>query len=253
MKKILLVFIGLIICVSSLCNCANTAPDDKTQDGVDSNIPAISVESDDNNRYALEPSSEQRDQISCKKEPDEDEFVKVRDYIPDIYVELKYNTTDNFTGQKIYDFSDAYLRYGTVKKLIDVQEELEKENLYLKIWDAFRPTYAQFVLWEICPDATYVANPNNGFSSHSRGNTVDVTLVDKEGNEVVMPTMFDDFSDLADRDYSDCTEEAKRNVEKLEQIMVDKGFKAYYGEWWHYTDEDEYSVDEKFLSADDRT
>ena len=71
---------------------------------------------------------------------------------------------------------------------------LKEEKMYLKIWDAFRPTYAQFVLWDICPDSIYVANPNEGFSSHSRGNTVDITIVDVNGDELVMPTAFDDCS-----------------------------------------------------------
>ncbi|MDE6929140.1 MAG: hypothetical protein K2P02_00060, partial [Lachnospiraceae bacterium] len=105
-------------------------------------------------------------------------------------------------------------------------------------------------LWDICPDATYVANPHKGFSSHSRGNTVDITIVDEEGNELVMPTEFDDFSALADRDYSDCTKEARLNAEMLEQIMTENGFKAYYGEWWHYTDTEEYPVEKDFLSAE---
>lgn len=180
-------------------------------------------------------------------------FVKVQDYIPEIFVDLKYHTTDNFTGQKIYEFCDAYLRYGTVEKLMKVQGALEEQGLSLKIWDAYRPTDAQFVLWEICPDATYVANPNQGFSSHSRGNTVDVTIVDQDGNELVMPTGFDDFSTLADRDYSDCSEEAAANADMLEQLMQEYGFKPYYGEWWHFSDLEEYPVEEEFLNSNDES
>jgi len=174
------------------------------------------------------------------------DFVNVKEYIPNIYIELKYNTEDNFTGQKIYDFSDAYLRYGTVKKLLCVQNNLEELGLSLKIWDAFRPTKAQFVLWEVCPNSAYVANPNKGFSSHSKGNTVDITLVDCQGNEILMPTEFDDFSVLADRNYDDCTEEAATNAKLLEKIMIDNGFKAYFGEWWHFTDIDDYQVEDVF-------
>ncbi|MDE6929141.1 MAG: hypothetical protein K2P02_00065, partial [Lachnospiraceae bacterium] len=68
---------------------------------------------------------------------DKEDFVNVEDYIEDIYVELRYSTADNFTGQKIYEFSDAYLRYGTAKKLMCVQEKLREQGLSLKIWDAF--------------------------------------------------------------------------------------------------------------------
>jgi len=146
----------------------------------------------------------------------------------------------------IYDFQDAYLRYGTVKKLKTVSEDLAEMGIFLKIWDGFRPVSAQFALWEICPDARYVADPNKGFSSHSRGNTVDLTLVDTNGIEFPMPTGFDDFSAKADRDYSDCTEEQRNNAVILELIMEKHGFTGYAGEWWHYTDTDSYSVEENF-------
>ena len=116
------------------------------------------------------------------------------DYIPGIYQELMYTTDRNFTGQVIYDFSDAYLRYGTVKKLAAVSKDLAELGLSLKIWDGFRPVSAQFRLWEVCPDPAFVANPQKGHSSHSRGNTVDITLVGADGNELEMPTGFDGCS-----------------------------------------------------------
>ena len=179
-------------------------------------------------------------------EPDDGAFVKVRDYIPTVRQELLYATDRNFTGQVIYSFEDAYLRYGTVKKLMAVSEDLAQLGLYLKIWDGFRPVSAQFVLWEVCPDPTYVANPNVGYSSHSRGNTVDLTLVDGDGVELEMPTGFDDFSAKADRDYSDCTEAAASNARILEILMEKQGFTGYAGEWWHFSDGVSYPVEMEF-------
>ena len=179
-------------------------------------------------------------------EPENEAFVRVRDYIPEITVDLRYATADNFTGQVIYTFSDAYLRYGTVKKLAAAQETLVEQGYGLKIWDAFRPVSAQFALWDICPDGRYVANPNKGFSSHSRGNTVDLTLVTSDGEDVPMPTGFDDFSAKADRDYSDVEEEAALNALLLEETMIEAGFKPYSGEWWHFSDTDPYEVEENF-------
>ena len=170
----------------------------------------------------------------------------MRDYIPKITVDLRYATADNFTGQVIYTFSDAYLRYGTVKKLAAAQETLAEQGYGLKIWDAFRPVSAQFALWDICPDGRYVANPNKGFSSHSRGNTVDLTLVTSDGEDVSMPTGFDDFSAKADRDYSDVEEEAAINALLLEETMIEAGFKPYSSEWWHFSDTDSYEVEENF-------
>lgn len=176
----------------------------------------------------------------------DDAFVRVIDYIPDMAVELRYATEHNFTGQRIYDFSQVWLRYGTVKKLMAVQEELRQQGLSLKLWDGFRPPSAQFRLWEVCPDSKYVSNPHKGFSSHSRGNTVDITLVDGSGKELQMPSGFDDFSPLADRDYSDCPQEAAENAKLLEQLMLSHGFKAYSGEWWHFTDTQAYPVAQDF-------
>ena len=180
------------------------------------------------------------------REPEDSDFVKVTDYIPTIQVDLAYAGTDNFTGQVIYDFTDAYLRYGTAQKLAAVQAALAEQGLGLLIWDAFRPAAAQFKLWEVCPDPTYVANPETGFSSHSRGNTVDVTLISLDGGAVEMPTGFDDFSPLADRDYSDAGPVPAANARVLEDAMAAAGFTPYFGEWWHFSDSDAYEVDTEF-------
>lgn len=183
---------------------------------------------------------------ATEPEPAEDAFVRVTKYIPEIRQELPYATEDNFTGQVIYDFPDAYLRWGTVKKLRAVSDELAQMGLGLKIWDGFRPVSAQFRLWQVCPNPTYVANPEKGFSSHSRGNTVDLTLVDEAGRELEMPTAFDDFTAKADRDYSDCSETAAENARLLERMMEKHGFSGYFGEWWHFTDTQDYPVDKVF-------
>jgi D-alanyl-D-alanine dipeptidase len=180
-------------------------------------------------------------------EPADTDLVRVIDYAPDIAVDLRYATAENFTGQVVYDFTDAYLRYGTVKKLAEAQKTLAEQGYGLKIWDAFRPAAAQFALWDICPDGNFVADPNKGFSSHSRGSTVDLTLVALDGSEVLMPTGFDDFTAKADRDYSDVDSEAAANAELLEEAMVQAGFRPYSKEWWHFSDTNSYDVEETFV------
>lgn len=194
----------------------------------------------------LETSSSSNGAPGANFEPADSDFVKVTDYIPTILVDLAYAGADNFTGQAIYDFTDAYLRYGTVKKLSAAQAQLAEQGMGLLIWDAFRPTAAQFDLWEICPDPAYVADPTRGFSSHSRGNTVDVTLVALDGTAIEMPTGFDDFSPLADRDYSDVSAGPAANAKLLEETMVQSGFTPYQGEWWHFSDSDSYAVETEF-------
>ena len=182
-------------------------------------------------------------EITTEKEPEDDEYVLVKKYMPDIYVELMYATENNFTGVRIYDFTDAYLRYGTVKKLANVQKELKEQGYRLKIWDAYRPFEAQQKLWEVYPDPNYVANPANGMKNHNLGGTVDITMVAADGSVISMPTEFDDFSLKADRDYSDIEdEEAVKNVIILQNAMENNGFTGYQGEWWDYSDTVEYEA-----------
>lgn len=182
-------------------------------------------------------------EITTEKEPEDDEYVLVNKYIPDIYVELMYATDNNFTGVRIYDFTDAYLRYGTVKKLANVQKELKEQGYSLKIWDACRPFEAQQKLWEVYPDPNYVANPADGMKKHNLGGTVDITMVAADGSIIPMPTEFDDFSLKADRNYSDIdNEEAVNNVMILQNAMENNGFTGYQGEWWDYSDTVEYEA-----------
>lgn len=182
-------------------------------------------------------------EITTEKEPEDDEYVIVKKYIPDIYVELMYATENNFTGVRIYDFTDAYLRYGTVKKLANVQKKLKEQGYSLKIWDAYRPFEAQQKLWEVYPDPNYVANPANGMKNHNLGGTVDITMVAADGSIIPMPTEFDDFSLKADRNYSDIdNEEAVNNVMILQNTMENNGFTGYQGEWWDYSDTVEYEA-----------
>lgn len=247
MKKVILFIITAALIAISGCGArllTDDVPASASPDGTGAQASSEPSASPEISEAPETPEASEETEIA------DDEFVKVADYLPGIYIDLKYATTDNFTGTVLYDFTDAYLRYGTVKKLADVQAELEDEGYSLKIWDAFRPVAMQFKLWEICPDPTYVANPNTGYSSHSRGNTVDVTLVLSDGTDVEMPSGFDDFSALADRDYSDATPVAASNAELLESTMESHGFVGYSGEWWHFSDSDTYPVEENFSPAD---
>lgn len=237
-KLILLMLISLV-----LAGCGYTEPEET----MDSTSTEESIDS-----ASVTEATEAPTEVPLLRElidPKSSDFVRVADYVPGVIVDLKYTGTDNFIGQDIYDFDDAFLRYGTVVKLKAVSEELAQQGLYLKIWDGFRPVSAQFKLWEICPDDTYVADPNKGYSNHSRGFAVDLTLVDSEGNELLMPTGFDDFSAKADRDYSDCTAEEAGNAKLLQTVMEKHGFTGYYGEWWHFNDNQKYEVETCFDPA----
>ena len=180
------------------------------------------------------------------KEPADTDMVRVKDYIPDIAVELKYATTDNISGQVIYQFTEAYLRYGTVKKLATVQAILKTYGFGLKLWDAYRPEYGQEALWNAYPDSNYISKPGTGVRAHCRGHAVDITLVDAKGNDVEMPSGFDDFTALGDKNYSDCSEAAASHAMLLDSVMRQNGFYGYTKEWWHYVDYDNYSIEDLF-------
>lgn len=224
-----------------------TAPDETTETTVVTEPTELTEPTEETAPTETVPPETVPEETLPEDGPEDDELVLIKDYIPSIVIELAYATTNNFTDQRIYDFDDAYLRYGTVKKLWQVQQELAQLGLGLKLWDAFRPLSAQETLWEIYPDPTYVSHPETGNRSHCRGSAVDVTLIDLQtGEELVMPSGFDEFSDLGDRDYSDCSEEAAENAATLEQYMERYGFRPYSGEWWHFSDADDYPVEEFF-------
>jgi len=171
------------------------------------------------------------------------DLVDIHSVNPRILLDIRYATTNNFTKQKIYDSPKCYARKHVARKLDAVQKELEHCGLGLKIWDAYRPLSAQWKLWAIMPDTNYVADPEKG-SRHNRGCAVDVTLVDKNGNELLMPTEFDTFTEHAHRDYMDLPQEVIKNRQLLEDIMVHHGFIGMPTEWWHFDDVDweKYSI-----------
>lgn len=114
-----------------------------------------------------------------------------------IRLDIRYATTNNFTGKQVYKSAKAYLHKPTAMKLAEAQKKLEKQGLSLKVYDAYRPLGVQKIFWAIMPDERYVADPKKG-SRHNRGSAVDVTLVEPgSGRELVMPSGYDDFSERA--------------------------------------------------------
>ena len=174
---------------------------------------------------------------TCSRQQQGADLVEVKQVVPDIVVDLKYATTDNFTGQVLYDVPRCFLRRATAERLARVQARLRKLGLGLKIWDGYRPRSVQWKMWKLVPDPRYVADPHRG-SRHNRGAAVDVTLVDSTGRELEMPTGFDDFTEKAHRDYQGASATALRNRALLEQVMTAEGFVPLPTEWWHFDDPD---------------
>ena len=167
---------------------------------------------------------------------EESPLVEVQKINHDIRVDMRYITADNFMKEPLYP-ADArcFLRHEPAESLSRVQESLEKQGLGLKIFDGYRPLSVQKKMWAKFPLDGYVANPAKG-SNHNRGAAVDLTLVDREGLELSMPSEYDEFSERAHRDYAGGTEAQRNNRHTLEEAMAREGFIGLRTEWWHFDD-----------------
>jgi D-alanyl-D-alanine dipeptidase len=157
---------------------------------------------------------------------------------PPCLPEVRYATRHNFTGRVLYPLPRVFLHRDAARALARVQRDLQKRGLGLKVWDAYRPLSVQWKMWHLVPDERYVSNPAKNKGRHTRGTAVDVTLVDKLGRELPMPSDFDDFSERAHRDYLGGTAGQRRNRQILQDVMTKHGFTGYPTEWWHFDLED---------------
>ena len=174
----------------------------------------------------------------CSTTKSSTDLVDVQKTIPGIVLDIRYATTNNFTGQQLYPFSKCYLRRTSAEKLRAAQAELATMGYGLKIFDGYRPLSVQWKMWEVFPQPGYVADPRKG-SRHNRGAAVDVTLIRlSDGTELPMPTPYDDFTEKAHRKFNDLPEDVIRNRELLEQVLTKHGFVGLYTEWWHFDDKD---------------
>ena len=148
-------------------------------------------------------------------------------------IETPYATERNFANTKFYPANRAFLERQAALRLVRVQKRLAAQGLGLKIFDGYRPLSVQKKMWEVMPDPNYVANPAKG-SRHNRGCAVDVTLVDSAGNELPMPTRFDEFTERAHHDFVDLPADVLRNRQTLKAAMMAEGFEPLATEWWHY-------------------
>ncbi|GEM_PF-431111 len=168
------------------------------------------------------------------------DMVDLSHFIPGMEVELNYGTVNNFTGEILYHENMAYSRLGTAKKLKAANEMAMKRGYRIKLWDAYRPPEVQWLLWQVMPNPMYIGNPNKNYSSHNRGQAVDVTLIEiATGNELDMPSSYDDFSSRAHRDSASMSDRERNNMELLEYIMATNGLLGINSEWWHYYDADQ--------------
>lgn len=190
-------------------------------------------------------------------------FVNVQEVIPSILVDLKYVGRNNFVGRPIpgYNINRVILSKEATTALANVQTELQQFSLSLLVYDAYRPTQAvnAFVDWSNEPedkaikqkyyptltkkeifDQQYIMKK----SSHSRGSTVDLTIVSLNNTQnqnntfytpLDMGSIFDFFGKESHPDFQNITPQQKANRLLLRTIMTKYGFTPLFNEWWHFT------------------
>ena len=149
--------------------------------------------------------------------------------------EIRYATTNNFVGEKLYECPKCLLRPEVVKALILANQYFCENGYRIKIYDCYRPLDIQMKMWSKVPRATYVANPNELGSIHNRGAAVDITLVTLEGCYVNMGTDFDHFGPKAHIDNQNLSDEINQNRTLLFDGMRSSGFNTIRTEWWHFS------------------
>ncbi len=162
-------------------------------------------------------------------------MIDIKKYIPTIVLDLRYATTNNFMKTKLYPtIKTTYLRKPAAEALKKVQTELNKQDLGLKIFDAYRPYSVTEKMWEPVKDDRYAADPKKG-SGHNRGVAVDLTIINlKTKKELDMGTGFDNFSDTAHGDFINLPPLVLQNRLLLKSTMENYGFKVLDTEWWHF-------------------
>lgn len=150
-------------------------------------------------------------------------------------LDIRYATDDNFVSQAMYPCGRCILRSKPAEKILLLQSELKSQGLGLKLFDCYRPSSVQQLLWKKVPDARYVTPPSKG-SMHNRGVAVDLTLVELDSEEELdMGTIYDFFGEQAYHTYTQHSTAILQNRALLKNKMAEIGFKHIRTEWWHYS------------------
>ena len=165
--------------------------------------------------------------------PNLQEVVKLD---PTIKLDIRYATSNNFLGTPVYTQARAFLQGAAAEALLRAHRELKAQGYGLIIHDGYRPWYVTKIFWDATPDdkKIFVADPAEG-SRHNRGCAVDLSLYDlKTGEEVKMPSGYDEMTHRAFADYSGGTTDERARRALLRHAMEKQGFTVYPQEWWHF-------------------
>lgn len=236
---------GLLMVAIALPACRTEAHDAKSPAPVEkAAAPFFRVQ-------PLRPIAELRREALAARPPleerlDAPDLVELQPLDASIRLDIRYATTNNFLGTKIYDEPRAFLQRPAAQALVRAHRALASSGYGVLVHDAYRPWYVTKIFWDATPEDkhTFVANPAHG-SRHNRGCAVDLTLYElKTGNVAEMPSAYDEMSDRAHADYPGGTPEQRRLRGLLRTAMEAEGFAVYDVEWWHfdYKDWKRYSI-----------
>ena len=168
------------------------------------------------------------------------DLVELTALDPAIELDVRYATTDNFLGTRLYDEPRAFLQRPAAEALVRAHRAAKEHGYGLMIHDAYRPWGVTKVFWEATPPELreFVADPADG-SRHNRGAAVDLTLYDLDtGIAVSMPGLYDEMTERSYPDYTGGTADQRQRRDLLRRLMEAEGFTVYESEWWHFDYED---------------
>ena len=184
--------------------------------------------------------------IAANAQPPMEGFVRIQDLDSSIAVDLMYAKSDNFVGEVMYDFTEAYLHPKAAEAVAKANKLLGelRPGYRLCIYDATRPMRVQQKMWnkvKNTPQKNYVSNPANGGGLHNYGLAVDVSIIDEKGDSIDMGTAVDALTSLSHIDQEEelvrrgkISKEAMDNRRLLRKVMRQAGFKTIRTEWWHF-------------------
>lgn len=205
------------------------------------------------------PDETKRRKLPTQVPAGEEPLVDVMAMSDRFLLDLKYATTDNFFGQKVYPVSRCLLRKSVAWRMVQAQAWLDQHHKGLRLLfkDCYRPDDVQWIMWAAVkgtPKASYVANPETATGSiHSYGGAVDLTLADADGKELDMGTPYDFLGKLAEPRHEErflaegkLTAAQVGNRRILREAMLGAGMHMLRNEWWHFNADTPANIRKKY-------
>ncbi|MBV8052140.1 MAG: serine hydrolase [Acidobacteriaceae bacterium] len=192
--------------------------------------------------HPVESIAELRERALAAKPPEENKSYRAADLVdlttvvPNVKLDIRYATANNFLGAPVYERGKAFLQRPAAEALARAAQQLQTLGYGFLVHDAYRPWYVTKIFWDATPadKKIFVADPNEG-SRHNRGCAVDLTLYDlKTGTELAMTGGYDEMSERSYASYPGGTSLQRFDRALLRRVLEEEGFAVYQYEWWHF-------------------